>query len=137
MVYGLIISPAKWSAKAAIFALYLRLFGPKRWLRYTSYMTLLVTFLFYWSQIPLSVALCIPRHAESWSLEVLLRCKKTTILGPILGSVGVATDVILLILPLPIVYGLNVPPQKKLALYLVFLAGSLYVHYIFDLDDTY
>lgn len=130
--YNVILGPAKWSAKAAILALYLRLFGPKLWLRYTSYVALLVTFLFYWVQIPLSAAFCAPRHAESWNLEILTRCSKTAVMGPILGAVGVASDVLLLVLPLPIVYGLNMPPQKKLGLYSIFLVGSLYMPSIFE-----
>ena len=127
---NLITGPTKWFAKAAILALYLRLFGLKLWLRYTSYVMLLITFLFYWASIPMSAALCVPHHAESWNYEVLQRCGKMAVTGPIFGAVGVASDVLLLILPLPIVYGLNMPPRKKLGLYMVFLVGCLYVYYI-------
>ena len=130
--YNVILGPAKWSAKAAILALYLRLFGLKLWLRYTSYVALLVTFLFYWIQIPLSAAFCAPHHTESWNLDILQRCSKTAVMGPILGAVGVTSDVLLLVLPLPIVYGLNMPPKKKMGLYLIFLVGSLYVHSILE-----
>ena len=52
-------------------------------------------------------------------------------MGPIHGTVGVAVDLLLFILPLTVVYSLNLPPQKKLGLYLIFLVGFSYVQYVF------
>ena len=46
-------------------------------------------------------------------------------MGPIEGAVAIAADLLLFILPLPVVYGLNLPPQKKWGLYLVFFVGFL------------
>lgn len=108
-------------------ALYIRIFAPKKWLRITSYTTLVVTFLFYFVNIPLLGVYCVPRSGEGWDIQLMLRCAKTSIMAPILGAVSIAADVFILFLPLPIVLRLNLAPKRKLGLALVFLAGVLYV----------
>ena len=108
-------------------ALYIRLFAPKRWLRYTCYTGLLITFLFYWANTPLAVAYCTPRHGGPWSFEVLNRCSILAVMGPIQGAVGLAADILILVLPLPIIYRLNMTTAKRTGLCIVFLVGILYV----------
>ena len=108
-------------------ALYIRLFAPKRWLRYTCYTGLVVTFLFYWANSPLAGVYCTPRHGGPWDFEVLSRCSTLAVIGPIQGAVGLAADILILILPLPIIYRLNMKTARKTGLCIVFLVGILYV----------
>lgn len=108
-------------------ALYIRLFGILRWLRYTCYAGLAISFLFYWVQIPLAGVYCTPRHGGPWDLAVAERCSTLAVMGPVLGAVGLAADLIILIIPLPIIYGLNMPTPKKIGLSIVFLMGILCV----------
>ena len=129
--YSLILGPALWCSKAAILVLYIRLFGSKIWLRYTSYGVLVVIFLFYWAQLALSGAFCTPHKGETWDSDVLIRCSDLSVMGVILGAVGVASDLVLLVLPLPVVYGLHLPPKKKLGLLVIFLMSGLYVYYLY------
>ena len=128
LAFNFVLGPALWSSKAAILALYLRLFSPKLWLRHTSYATLLVTFLFYGIQIPLSAAFCTPGKRGSWGFDVIQKCDKIAVMRPIYGVVGLAADVVLFILPIPVIYGLNLPPNKKLGLFFVFFMALLYVY---------
>jgi len=83
--------------------------------------------MFYWANTPLAGVYCTPRHGGPWDFSVLVRCSKLAVMGPIQGAVGLAADIFILVLPLPIVYGLNLPPQKKFGLFLIFLMGVLYV----------
>ena len=46
-------------------------------------------------------------------------------MAPIQGAVGLAADLLILGLPLPIVYGLNTSTPKKIGLCIVFLMGIL------------
>ena len=110
--------------------LYLHLFGPKRWLRWTCYLVLIITFLFYWVNIPLTGVYCVPHSGRAWTPEILSSCSKLAIMGPIHGTVGVAADLVIFCLPLPIVHSLNLPPRKRIGLAVVFLVGILYVRRI-------
>lgn len=122
----MIVGPAIWSSKAAILALYIRIFAPLRWLRLASYTVLGLTFLFYWVTIPLTGAFCTPRRHGLWDFNVLSRCATTAVMGPIHGAIGLAADITILILPLPIVPKLNTTMRNKVGLAIVFLAGILY-----------
>lgn len=46
---------------------------------------------------------------------------------PIHGAVGLAADIFIFILPLPIIYQLNLSTRRKIGLATVFLTGVLYV----------
>ncbi|KAL8950865.1 MAG: hypothetical protein Q9222_003119 [Ikaeria aurantiellina] len=120
---NLVVGPALWSSKAAILALYLRLFGTLKWIRYTSYFTLIITFLFYWANTPLAGVYCTPRSQEGWGTEVLRRCAALSVMGPIQGAIGVAADLFILLLPLPIVLKLQLPRGKKAGLLVLFMMG--------------
>lgn len=108
-------------------SLYIRLFAIVRWLRITSYIALVVTFMFYWASMPLAGIFCFPRAGEFWDGNLLLRCQRLAIVGPVQGVVGLAADIFILVLPLPVVYKLNLAPRRKIGLAAVFLAGVLYV----------
>ena len=120
-----IVGPTLWSSKAVMLTLYVRLFGPKKWLRYVCYATLSISFLFYWAQSILTGVFCAPRHGGPWGFDVLQNCAHTAVMAPIQGAVGVAADLLILVLPLPIIYGLHLPKLKKIGLSIVFLMGIL------------
>ena len=126
-----IFGPTIWSSKAAILALYLQLFGTKRWLRWTCYFALIIIFLFYWAKIPLAWVYCTPHNGATWDVQVLTNCSDIEIMGPTQGVVGVAADIFLLTVPLPIIYKLNLALRKRIGLAAVFLVGILYVQFIF------
>lgn len=120
------MGPSQWLCKVAILSLYIRIFWPKTWLRYSAYFIIAVTFGLYWSTIPLTGVYCSPRGDEGWGdLDIMSRCYHTRIMGPLLGAVGVTADLAILILPLPILLRLNVGTGKKTALAAIFLTGIL------------
>lgn len=122
-----IIGPALWASKAAILSLYLRLFAVQRWLRITSYTVLLTTFLFYLAYSLLAGVFCTPRPGKPWDAAVMRKCTSLTVLYLAQGAVGTAADIIIFVLPLPIIFRLHLAPRKKLGLAAVFLAGILWV----------
>ena len=120
-----VVGPALWSSKAAILALYIRIFSPTKWLRFASYIGLIAMFFPYWVQIPLTGALCVPQHNQHWDFPPIPRCGKLKIMALIQGAVGIAADCFLLILPLPILRRLQMARSRKAGLFIVFLVGIL------------
>lgn len=43
------------------------------------------------------------------------------------AAINVVTDLVILILPLTVIWGLNIPTRSKLSLSFIFSLGSLYV----------
>lgn len=120
----MIIGPTTWASKAAIIALYIRIFGRVRWLRFTCWGLLIFTFLFYWSNIAISSAFCIPKSGGPWDATVLERCSRSRAAFVSNGVFGVAADIVLFALPFPIILKLHLK-QKKTGLCIVFLLGFL------------
>lgn len=122
----MIIGPTTWASKAAIIALYIRLFGRVRWLRLTCYGLLIFTFSFYWSNVVISSAFCIPMNGAPWDATVLERCGRSETAIVLNGIFGVAADIVLFALPFPVILKLQLG-RKKTGLCLVFLLGFLCV----------
>lgn len=122
----MIIGPTMWASKAAILALYIRLFGRVRWLRFTCYGLLIFTFLFYWSNIAISSTFCIPENGGPWDATVLERCGRSRAAFVSNGVFGVVADIVLFALPFPVIFKLQLG-RKKTGLCIVFLLGFLCV----------
>ena len=86
---------------------------------------LVVTFLVYSVNIPLAAVWCTPRNGGPWDRSVTVRCRQLAILGPIHGAVSIAADLVIIVLPLPIIYQLQLKTRQKIGLAAVFLMGSL------------
>ncbi|KAL8778242.1 MAG: hypothetical protein Q9194_002114 [Teloschistes cf. exilis] len=122
----MLIGPTIWAAKAAILALYIRVFGPVRWLRITSYGLIIFMFLFYWSNVAIAGAYCIPRNGSPWNATTFAKCAEPA-LDIVVGILDVATDLVLYFLPFPVINKLQLAPRKLLGLRVVFLVGFIAV----------
>jgi hypothetical protein len=121
----MIIGPASWASKTAVLALYIRVFSIEKWVKYSSYLAILVLFGFYWALIPLASAHCVPRNGKSW-VSALEKCgEQVKVIGPIHGGVGVAADIFMLLVPLPVLKKLHLSKQKRMGLMAVFMSGIL------------
>lgn len=98
-------------------------------MRFFIYVGIVSVTLVHWSNVPVFAALCTPRRGEGWDMMLLssTRCKPVSIHTVVTGATGTATDIYLLILPLPIILALNMAWRKKIGLILVFMAGILWV----------
>lgn len=118
---------ALWTCKAPILFLYVRLFGIKRWLRVTSYTTLVLTALVYVSGIVAIPPACTPR-THDLSEAFIDNCQgRTRMINVYLGSVSVLADIVILVLPMPVVFGLKLLVRSRVGLVLLFLSGLLFV----------
>ncbi|KAI0457383.1 hypothetical protein F5B21DRAFT_464287 [Xylaria acuta] len=114
---------ALWTCKAPILFLYLRLFGIKKWLRITSYTTLGLTAAVYASGIIAIPPACTP-HTHDLSEDFINGCQsRTRMINVYLGSVSVLADVIILVLPMPVVFGLKLLVKSRVGLVFLFLSG--------------
>ncbi|KAI1360790.1 hypothetical protein F5Y08DRAFT_39639 [Xylaria arbuscula] len=114
---------ALWTCKAPILFLYLRLFGIKKWLRVISYITLAITAAVYTAGIVAIPPACTP-HSSELSKGFIEGCQtRTRIINVFTGSFSVLADVIILVLPLPVVFGLTLLVRSKVGLAFLFLSG--------------
>jgi hypothetical protein len=124
-IVNVLVGPAFWASKTAVLALYLRIFSVEKVIRYTSYATIGVLFLIYWSLIPVAAVACTPRNGDPW-LTALPKCSdQTKVYGPIHGASGTAADIFILLLPVPVLVKLRLPRGKKIGLVAVFATGIL------------
>ncbi|KAI0158355.1 hypothetical protein GGR57DRAFT_44363 [Xylariaceae sp. FL1272] len=117
--------PCLWACKAPILFLYLRLFGIKKWLAFGSYATLGVMAAAYIAGLVAIPPACTPR-THALTEEFIDACQlRTRQINVYLGAVSVLADLVILLLPLPVVINLSLVVRSKIGLILVFLSGFL------------
>lgn len=114
-----------WTAKIPILLLLTRIFGIHRWLRITAILTIVLTGLAILAGVAYNANACMPPDTDlGFTPEYLATCADAnSYTGVALGSVSIATDIIIFILPLPVIAKLKLETGKKIGLLLVFLAG--------------
>jgi hypothetical protein len=108
-----VIAPTLWASKAAILALYIRIFGSVTWLRRTSWIGIVCMALFYSLNIVAAGVYCLPRRGELWGPGVFARCAESTWLHVVVGVFSCIADLVILILPFPVVMRLRISLVKK------------------------
>lgn len=111
--------------KLSILCLYRRIF-PQRWFSYT--LMCLGAFVIAYSvaSIFADVFQCVPTNSI-WEREKAKFCINYPALIISTGVINVLTDIILLALPIPILWGLNMSLARKRLLTMLFLMGGLWV----------
>ncbi|KAH9862060.1 hypothetical protein IAQ61_010262, partial [Plenodomus lingam] len=122
-----VLPPSLWAAKAAVLALYIRVFGSVTWLRRTAWIWIVFMALFYGMSIFVTGFYCIPRKGGMWGGALFVRCQESVWLHVVVGVFSAVADLVILIMPFPIVLKLHVSPLKKLTLGLVFGTGIMQV----------
>ncbi|KAI1412117.1 hypothetical protein F5Y13DRAFT_200110 [Hypoxylon sp. FL1857] len=111
-----------WLSKAPILLLLIRLFGVKIWLRIIAYVALVVSGLIVLGATSYSAALCDPKGLGG--IDFSAQCALAGARGSIIvGFVGLILDLTIFVLPLPVIFRLNLPFNKKLGLAVVFMSG--------------
>ena len=129
IVIDLLYGSIAFCAKLSLFLLYYRLFARHQWIRYLVYLGIALVAAMYTAGTIVYGYLCLPRHGQSW-IEAGLssRCHKQFIMiGYVRGPFNLLSDLYLLLLPLPAVWHLHLPLQKRLGIAAIFLTGSLWV----------
>lgn len=124
---GIVVySIAIFFAKLALFLLYLRIFALNRWTKIAIYIGISVSCLFYTSAIIADLILCIPRRGETWASPPFeVQCYPILSMTWAQGIYGLVSDLYIFILPLPVLWGLQMALRKKLAVTAIFFAGLM------------
>ncbi|KAI1177739.1 hypothetical protein F4777DRAFT_541126 [Nemania sp. FL0916] len=126
-VQSTLFAPVYFTSKAAIFFLYLQLFGVQTYIKPAVTIGILVSALLYIPNIPISAVLEAPAAGSSWkALSMSDKPQKIMIWGIISSSFTVLLDIYIFILPLPIISRLNMPLGRRLQILGIFataLAG--------------
>ncbi|KAI1390887.1 uncharacterized protein F4822DRAFT_394736 [Hypoxylon trugodes] len=125
VVIIILVQATLWFSKAPILFLYLKLFGIHRWLRYISWLTLLISAMVYIAGLIFTLVRC-PIDPSNATFPAYQVCAHSnTLTGVISGFVSVVVDGIMFSLPIPIIIGLNLKLSKKIGLGLTFFSGIL------------
>lgn len=114
-----------WTAKVPILVLLIRLFGVNRWLRIIAILTIVLTGLAILAGETYNAHICMPPKSDAgFTQDDLSRCTAiASKMGIALSSIGISTDIIIFLLPLPVIAKLQLVNEKKIGLAVVFLAG--------------
>lgn len=112
--------------KLAIFLFYLDIFWPLDWCRWAIYIGASLSSAFYLSITVVQFYFMTPRPGETLPKHLSGRtAAKVNRLGIPTSSVGLAIDILLLIIPLRAVAQLQLARKRKIRLYIIFLVGIM------------
>uniref|UniRef100_A0A8H7TV28 Rhodopsin domain-containing protein n=1 Tax=Bionectria ochroleuca TaxID=29856 RepID=A0A8H7TV28_BIOOC len=116
---------ALYTAKLPLIFLFIRTFGIKRWLQITCKILVVLGFMGFMATAIYPTVRCSPQlHTVSPTFLITCITSIADVTIP-RGSISITIDVLLFVLPLPIIQTLKLPFRKKLGLVLVFIAGVL------------
>ncbi|OAL54551.1 hypothetical protein IQ07DRAFT_272536 [Pyrenochaeta sp. DS3sAY3a] len=121
----LLYGPAMFFAKAAICTLYLRIFKTVQWMKWCAWGALVVLGCIFWAMVPIYAVYSFPYGDEEWNLNLALKTGRMDRLTIGICAVNVASDLFLLVIPLPIIIKLNLSFQKRIGLAAVFMTGII------------
>ncbi|KAI1172624.1 hypothetical protein F4777DRAFT_561035 [Nemania sp. FL0916] len=124
---GPLSASATWFAKAPILFLYIQVFGVKRWLTVISYFTLAFTFVYIFAWNLWLLIEITPRNNMVTPEDLLKSSQLGSISGIAVGALGLVVDVVIFVLPLPIIINLKISLAKRISLFLVFITGLVAV----------
>lgn len=114
--------------KLSIFLLYLRIFTLEQRTRIVIYCGIALTSIFYTFSTLFPIIVCSPRKGETrFVSQFSSRCAQENTLGYIMTAFNVISDHYILVIPMPIVWKLQLPTRKKVEVSAVFLIGILSV----------
>ncbi|KAF2147298.1 uncharacterized protein K452DRAFT_314489 [Aplosporella prunicola CBS 121167] len=124
--YQLIYPFALFFVKASILALYHRLFR-KRQFRYWLWVVAGIVTVYTVVVVFVNAFECRSHPTHAWSLNFPEGCNNLSASYFSMASISIATDVAILVLPLPVLVKLNIQRNKRLALIGIFLSGTVAV----------
>lgn len=110
--------------KCSILLLYMRIFWGIRWSRWTCIAMITIIATYCVISVMLTIFQCSP-VPRAWNKAIPGVCIDNAKFWAANGSFSIATDVIILTIPMPLVYALKVPRVQKAALMFVFALGFL------------
>lgn len=110
--------------KSTILLLYLRLFGVNKKFNRTTRAVLIFVITYLLSNLLTLAFGCVP-ISKFWDQSFQGHCISEQKAGVVYGSLNVVTDVVIFVLPLPMVWRLQLSRESKLGVTLVFMGGVM------------
>ncbi|KAF7586377.1 hypothetical protein BBP40_009023 [Aspergillus hancockii] len=123
---GTLLGPVIFFAKSSIFLMYLQIFTILKPIRFAIYFGLIFTFLLYFPGVPLESYYAAPHVGQKWE-DLLSNGNPSRLIywGIVQGSLSVALDIYIFILPLPILARLHLPRRKRFQVLLIFSTAMM------------
>ncbi len=115
-----------WLYKFTILLLYLRLFGVDNKFKYCTWAVMLFVFGYLFTNILTMIFGCTPID-KYWKAEMSGHCIDQKKADFAYGSMNFISDLFIFVLPLPMVWHLQLSRREKLGVTLVFLSGAMQV----------
>ncbi|KAK2616193.1 hypothetical protein QQS21_000825 [Conoideocrella luteorostrata] len=112
--------------KCCILLLYLRIFSIVRWFRMSCWAMLTIVAMYCAASVLVTIFQCNP-ISRAFNKAMPGTCMNNTKFWYANAGFSIATDIIILLLPMPLVYKLDVPRFQKIALMAVFAIGIFVV----------
>ncbi|VUC22502.1 unnamed protein product [Clonostachys rosea] len=113
-------------AKSPLLLLYVQLFNVKTWVRIASYGTLAIAFVLYVVSFSYATADCVLGAKDViQQTEVDFCVDKAYIVNIANAAISLASDLIIFIIPLPIIARLNLRKSKRLGIAFIFFWGFM------------
>ena len=127
MVLSILYGPTIFLAKLAVLLLYLELFAVKPQARITVAIGLVIITAQCIANIIGYSVLCVPKPGDSWLLHTsTYQCRSVAdLFGVIMAAISIFSDLYLICIPLPIIWGLQLARRKKVGVSVVFVTGLL------------
>lgn len=120
-----VAAAAMWCSKAPILFLLINLFGVHHWLRNVCYVTLVALGVAVVTGTAVSSGTCDLR-GRTPSISFLLQCSDTSsTVGVGLGIISAVADLVIMVIPIPVIFNLRMPTHKKVGLVVIFTSGIL------------
>jgi hypothetical protein len=117
----IIVPVGSFFPKAAILVLYLQLFAAKRWIKPAVCVGLIFNFLTYSPLVPSAIYYTTPRGDETWAtLALSTGPQRGLYMSTIKAGMSVMMNLYILVIPLPILFKLELAVSKRLQLVAVF-----------------
>lgn len=111
--------------KMSILVLYLRLFAVNKTFRHLTWLVMFFVSGYLFSNLWTQIFGCSPR-SKYWNPDIPGHCINYTKAGLAYGSMNIFSDLIIFILPLPIVWRLKLSRKEKAGVSLIFMSGAMY-----------
>lgn len=112
--------------KSSILLLYIRIFGGIHWFKWLCITLILIIASYCGASLLVTIFQCTPPE-KAWDIHVKGSCINNGNFWYANSAFSIATDIVILLLPMPLVYALQIPRIQKSALILVFTLGILQV----------
>ncbi|CAF9916029.1 MAG: hypothetical protein HETSPECPRED_002731 [Heterodermia speciosa] len=111
--------------KTSILILYLRLFAVNKTFRYLTWSTIFFVTGYLSANLLTQIFGCSPRE-KYWLPDTAGHCIDYTKAGLAYGAMNIISDLIIFVLPLPIVWRLGLTRREKAGVSIIFMSGAVY-----------